>query len=88
VQRAVTALNILNGAGIPAIASTNGVNIRVQIKKHYQGQPKQIAAALWGNSAARYRYKHVIVVKEDIEPADDEQVGIDVFITLAMIRPH
>ena len=35
-----------------------------------QGQPKQIAAALWGNSAAQYRYKHVIVVEEDIDPAN------------------
>ena len=33
-----------------------------------------MAAALWGNSAAQYRYKHVIVVEEDIDPADDEQV--------------
>ncbi len=80
VQRAAIAWNILNGAGIPGILDvyappiTNGVNIRVQIKKHYQGQPKQIAAALWGNSAAQYRYKHVIVVEEDIGPADDEQV--------------
>jgi len=30
----------------------------------------QIAAALWGNSAATYRYKHVIVVEEDIDPTD------------------
>ena len=80
MQRAGIAWNILNGAGIPGILDvyappiTNGVNIRVQIKKHYQGQPKQIAAALWGNSAAQYRYKHVIVVEEDIDPADDEQV--------------
>ncbi|HEY2526594.1 MAG TPA: UbiD family decarboxylase [Xanthobacteraceae bacterium] len=80
VQRAAVAWNILNGAGIPGILDvyappiTNGVNIRVQIKKHYQGQPKQIAAALWGSSAAQYRYKHVIVVEEDIDPADDEQV--------------
>ena len=80
VQRAAIAWNILKGAGIPGILDvyappiTNGVNIRVQIKKHYQGQPKQIAAALWGNSAAQYRYKHVIVVEEDIDPADDEQV--------------
>jgi UbiD family decarboxylase len=80
VQRAGIAWNILNGAGIPGVLDvyappiTNGVNIRVQIKKHYQGQPKQIAAALWGNSAAQYRYKHVIVVEEDIDPADDEQV--------------
>jgi len=80
VQRAAIAWNILNGAGIPdvldvyALHITNGVNIRVQIKKHYQGQPKQIAAALWGNSAAQYRYKNVTVVEEDIDPADDEQV--------------
>jgi len=80
VQRAAIAWNILNDAGIPGILDvyvppiTNGVNIRVQIKKHYQGQPKQIAAALWGNSAAQYRYKHVIVVEEDIDPAADEQV--------------
>jgi 4-hydroxy-3-polyprenylbenzoate decarboxylase len=80
VQRAGIAWNILNGAGIPGILDvfvppiTNGVNIRVQIRKHYQGQPKQIAAALWGNSAAQYRYKHVTVVEEDIDPADDEQV--------------
>jgi 4-hydroxy-3-polyprenylbenzoate decarboxylase len=80
VQRAAIAWNILNGAGIPGVLDvyappiTNGVNLRVQIKKHYQGQPKQIAAALWGNSAAQYRYKHVTVVEEDIDPADDEQV--------------
>ena len=80
VQRAAIAWNILNGAGIPGILDvyappiTNGVNIRIQIKKHYQGQPKQIAAALWGNAAAQYRYKHVIVVEEDIDPAADEQV--------------
>lgn len=80
VQRAAIAWSILQGAGIPGVLDvyvppiTNGVNIRVQIKKHYQGQPKQIAAALWGNSAAQYRYKHVIVVEDDIDPADDEQV--------------
>ncbi len=80
VQRAAIAWNILDGAGIPGVLDvyappiTNGVNIRVQIKKHYQGQPKQIAAALWGNSAAQYRYKHVIVVEEDIDPSQDEQV--------------
>src|SRR5260370_8898603 len=48
--------------------------MRIQIKEHYQGQRKQIAAALWGNSAAQYRYKHVIVVEEDIDPAEDEHV--------------
>jgi UbiD family decarboxylase len=80
VQRAAIAWNILTTAGIPGVLDvfappiTNGVNLRVQIKKHYQGQPKQVAAALWGNSAAQYRYKHVTVVEEDIDPSDDEQV--------------
>jgi 4-hydroxy-3-polyprenylbenzoate decarboxylase len=80
VQRAAIAWNILNGAGIPGIRDvfvppiTNGVNITIQIKKHYQGQPKQVAAALWGNSAAQYRYKHVTVVEEDIDASSYEQV--------------
>jgi UbiD family decarboxylase len=80
VQRAAIAWNILTGAGIPGIRDvfvppiTNGVNIIVQIKKAYQGQPKQIAAALWGNSAAQFRYKHVTVVEEDIDPSSYEQV--------------
>jgi 4-hydroxy-3-polyprenylbenzoate decarboxylase len=80
VQRAAIAWNILAGAGIPGIRDvfvppiTNGVNIVVQIRKAYQGQPKQIAAALWGNAAAHYRYKHVTVVEEDIDPSSYEQV--------------
>src|SRR5256885_5153663 len=32
----------------------------------------QIAAALWGSSAAQFRYKHVTVVEEDIDPASYE----------------
>ncbi len=80
VQRAAIAWNILTGAGIPGIRDvfvppiTNGVNIVVQIRKAYQGQPKQIAAALWGNAAAQYRYKHVTVVEDDIDPSSYEQV--------------
>ncbi|MGH7277410.1 MAG: UbiD family decarboxylase [Candidatus Rokuibacteriota bacterium] len=80
VQRAAIAWNILTQAGIPGIRDvfvhpiSNGVNICVQIKKAYQGQPKQIAAALWGNSAAQYRYKHVMVVEEDIDVSSYEQL--------------
>ncbi len=80
VQRAAIAWNILAGAGIPGIRDvyvhpiTNGVNVCVKITKHYQGQPKQIAAALWGNSAAQYRYKHVWVVEDDIDVASYEQI--------------
>jgi 4-hydroxy-3-polyprenylbenzoate decarboxylase len=80
VQRAAIAWNILNGAGIPGIRNvfvhpiTNGTNIAIQIKKTYQGQPKQIAAALWGSGAAQYRYKNVIVVEEDIDISSYEQL--------------
>jgi len=80
VQRAGIAWNILTQAGIPGVREvfvppiTNGVNVIVQITKHYQGQPKQIASALWGNSAAQYRYKHVTVVESDIDPSSYEQV--------------
>ncbi len=75
IQRAAIAWNVLTAAGIPGIRDvyvhpiTNGTNICVQIQKHYQGQPKQIAAALWGSSAAQYRYKHVFVVEDDIDPS-------------------
>jgi 4-hydroxy-3-polyprenylbenzoate decarboxylase len=80
VQRAAIAWNILTAAGLPGIRDvfihpiTNGTNICIQIRKHYQGQPKQIAAALWGSSAAQYRYKNVIVVEEDIDVASYEQL--------------
>ena len=80
VQRAAIAWNILTGAGIPGVRNvfvhpiTNGTNIAIQIKKAYQGQPKQIAAALWGNGAAQYRYKNVIVVEEDIDVSSYEQL--------------
>ncbi|MFQ5828763.1 MAG: UbiD family decarboxylase [Candidatus Methylomirabilia bacterium] len=80
VQRAAIAWNILASAGIPGIRDvfihpiTNGTNICIQIRKHYQGQPKQIAAALWGSGAAQYRYKNVIVVEDDIDVASYEQL--------------
>lgn len=80
VQRAAIAWNILNTAGISGVRDvfihpiTNGTNICVQIRKHYQGQPKQIAAALWGSGAAQYRYKNVIVVEEDIDITSYEQL--------------
>jgi hypothetical protein len=53
VQRAAIA-----GTSWTVPASTvfsNRVNNRVQIKMRYRRQPKQSAAALWGDSAAQYR---------------------------------
>lgn len=76
IQRAAIAWNLLESQGISGIKNvyvhpvTNGTNIIVQIKKTYEGQPKQIAAALWGSGAATFRYKYVIVVDEDIDPSD------------------
>src|SRR5947208_2189005 len=61
--------------GEPAeLVKCETVDLEVQIRKAYQGQPKQIAAALWGNSAAQYRYKHVFVVDDDIDPSSYEQI--------------
>lgn len=80
VQRAAIAWNVLEAAGIPGVVDvvthpiTMGVNVVVQIKKYYQGQPKQIAAALWGNSAAQYKYKNVYVVEDEIDPTSYEQL--------------
>lgn len=80
IQRAAIAWRILQSAGIPGIADVyvhpvnNGTTVIVQIKKTYEGQPKQIAAALWGSGSSLYRYKIVIVVDEDIDPSDYEAV--------------
>ncbi len=80
IHRAASAWNILENAGIPGILDvvctpvTVGVNVVVQIEKMYQGQPKQIAAALWGNSASQYKYKNVMVVEEEIDPTSYEQL--------------
>jgi 4-hydroxy-3-polyprenylbenzoate decarboxylase len=80
IQRAARAWTILDHAGIPGILDvictpiTVGVNVVIQIKKMYQGQPKQIAAALWGNSASQYKYKNVMVVEDEIDPTSYEQL--------------
>lgn len=79
-QRAGIAWNILKQAGIPGILDvyadpvTCGINIYIRIKKQYQGQPKQIASALWGNSAGQGRYKHVFVFEHDIDVTSYQQM--------------
>jgi hypothetical protein len=48
-----------NDVQFPADGRSRRLRLRdLGLYNHYQGQPKQIAAALWGNSAAQYRYKH------------------------------
>ena len=80
IQRAAIAWNILEQQGLPGIVNvhvhpvTNGTNVCVAINKRYQGHAKQVAAALWGSGAAQWRYKHVIVVDDDIDISDYEQL--------------
>ena len=80
IQRAAIAWNILEQQGVPGVTNvhvhpvTNGTNICVQIRKQYQGHAKHVAAALWGSGAAQWRYKHVIVVDDDIDVSDYEQL--------------
>lgn len=76
VQRAGLAWETLERAGIPGIRQVyvhpvaNGTTVVVQIDKVNEGHAKMVAAALWGGSAALYRYKFVIVVDEDVDPGD------------------
>jgi len=80
IQRAAIAWNILQQQGVPGVSNvhvhpvTNGTNVCVAINKQYQGHAKHVAAALWGSGAAQWRYKHVIVVDDDIDISDYEQI--------------
>lgn len=46
-------------------------NLRVQIKKIYRGQARQVANALWGSRIGNYAAKHLFVVDDDIDIFDD-----------------
>lgn len=48
--------------------------LRVQIKKTYRGEAKQIAHAIWGSNMSLYSAKIVIVVDEDIDAFDSDAV--------------
>lgn len=62
------AKNILESQGVPGILEVSAVPITfVKIKKMFRGHAKQVAAALWGSSAAQYLFKFVIVVEEDTD---------------------
>lgn len=80
IQRAAIAWDLLERAGVQGVLNvvvhpvTNGTNIVVQIHKAFEGHAKQVAAALWSSNAALYRHKVVIVVDDDIDPADYEAI--------------
>ncbi|MBU2608609.1 MAG: UbiD family decarboxylase [Chloroflexi bacterium] len=66
VSLSAIAKNILESQGVPGVLEVSAVPITfVKIKKLFRGHAKQVAAALWGSSAAQYLFKFVIVVEED-----------------------
>jgi UbiD family decarboxylase len=75
-MRAATAWDVLDRAGVPGITDVfcppvhAGINLLIRMKQSYRGQAKQAANAVWGSSAGHVRYKHVIVVDDDIDIHD------------------
>jgi len=68
VSLSAIAKNILESQGVPGVLEVSAVPITlVKIKKLFRGHAKQVAAALWGSSAAQYLFKIVIVVEEDTD---------------------
>jgi UbiD family decarboxylase len=60
--------NILEAAEIPGVLDVaSGPITAVKIHKTYQGQPRQIAAAMWGSKFAGHPFNIVIVVEEDVD---------------------
>lgn len=60
--------NILDSQEIPGVLDVQlGAITAVKIHKTYQGQAKQIAAALWGSKLAGTLYNIVMVVEEDVD---------------------
>jgi UbiD family decarboxylase len=76
IMRSATAWDILDRAGVPGITDVfcqpvhAGINLLIRMKQSYRGQAKQAANAVWGSSAGHVRYKHVIVVDDDIDIHD------------------
>ncbi len=76
IFRSSTAWNVLDRAGVPGITDvwgptvSAGINLMIAMKQTYRGQAKQAANAIWGSTAAHVRYKHIIVVDDDIDIHD------------------
>jgi 4-hydroxy-3-polyprenylbenzoate decarboxylase len=60
--------NTLEAAEIPGILDVmSGPITAVKIHKTYQGQARQIAAAMWGSKFAGHPFNIIMVVEEDID---------------------
>ena len=67
MMRVVT-WNTLESQEIPGVLDVRiGPLSAVKIHKTYQGQPRQIAAALWGSKFAGHHFNALIVVEEDVD---------------------
>ena len=65
---AVTVWNTLLTQEIPGVLDIQtGPITAIKIHKTYQGQPRQIAAALWGSKYAGHPMNIIIVVEEDVD---------------------
>ncbi len=71
VSISAAAWDVLESQGIPGIVDVAvGFPIRVKIHKMYQGQARQIAAALWGSKFAGQIYNVTVVVEDDVDIHD------------------
>jgi UbiD family decarboxylase len=60
--------NTLENAEIPGVLEVvSGTITAVKIHKTYQGQARQIAAAIWGSKFAGHPFNILIVVEEDVD---------------------
>jgi len=60
--------NILEDQDIPGVVDLQlGSMTVVRIRKTYQGQARQIAAAIWGSRPGLYLAKIIVVVEDDID---------------------
>jgi len=61
--------NILDSQGIPGVLdmAKGQMYLAIKIHKTYQGQPRQVAAALWGSKATSELPRILIVVEEDVD---------------------
>lgn len=68
-------LHTLERAGVRGVLDARpGPVTFVQVRQSYNGQAKQVAAALWGSSAAEHFWKVIMVVDEDVDIYNDRAI--------------
>lgn len=68
-------LHTLQRAGVRGVLDARpGPVTVVQVRQSYNGQAKQVAAALWGSAAAEHFWKVIMVVDEDVDIYSDRAI--------------